>query len=153
MITPELLFEKPTMEHCKLYHTWTNDPEVRKNSFNTTNIPYENHLKWFAKKIASESCIMYIVSHEGRYIGQARIEIEGEEGEISYSVAKESRHNGYGTKIISMLPSILLLSKEDRIKRLVGKVKYENFASRRCFEHCSYAEINTQDYVEYSCII
>ena len=38
---------KATIEDMDLLFQWANDPVVRKNSFSTAEISYEEHTKWY----------------------------------------------------------------------------------------------------------
>ena len=43
-----------------ILYEWTNDPEVRKNSFSDKKITLEEHNKWFYNKLKSKKTDIYI---------------------------------------------------------------------------------------------
>jgi RimJ/RimL family protein N-acetyltransferase len=138
-----------TEEHCDLLFKWANDETVRKNAFNIRKISYEEHKKWFKNKIESPNTFIYICYINKEIpIGQIRIDIEDGIGIIDYSIDKEYRGQGYGTKLLEEI--VKKLKNEDKgIIMLVGKVKMENIPSQRAFEKAGYRCDKQKDFVEY----
>jgi len=145
---PGLTFKKATRADCLVYYTWASDPEVRKNSFTTTPLRYDEHVQWFFKKIAAPSCFMFVAGSNGKQVGQVRIEVDGSDGTISFSIARETRKLGFGTAMITALPT-LIKEQSIPVKCLVGQVKITNVASRKCFEKNDYTSTATDGIVEY----
>ena len=50
----------------------SNDGLVRRNSADSAEIRWEDHVKWFSRMLTSPDCIFYIVESEGTPIGQVR---------------------------------------------------------------------------------
>ena len=70
-------------------------------------------------------------------IGQIRLNVDYDEAEIGYSIAKEYRGKGYGHKILQLIEE--LISKEyPKIQKLVAKVKPDNDASNKLFQNEGY---------------
>ena len=116
-----------------LLYRWANDPIVRKNSFNSAPISFDAHKDWFNKMMDDPSVFQFILMDENTPVGQIRLNINGEDAEIGYSVASEYRGRGYGHKLLQLL---VCLVKEDypQIKRLIAKVKPENSVSKEWVE-------------------
>lgn len=135
-------------EDCDLLFHWANDEAVRHNAFNTNSIAYEDHKEWFYRKICSCSSFIYICCAEGEPIGQLRIDVEENMGVISYSIAKEYRGNGYGTKL---LEEVIGLVKRSNIKvsKVVGRVKHSNIPSQKAFDKAGYESVKKKDFIEY----
>ena len=127
----ELILRKVRLDDKDLLHSWSNDPVTRKHSFNSDSIPYEAHEKWFANTLSSDSRLQFILEKSGVPIGQIRLDIEDEIGEIGYSIAPEYRGNGYGNVICNML--IEYSRKYLSIKKIIAQVKTDNIASKKCF--------------------
>lgn len=125
-----------------LYH-WANNPEVRKNSFNTDHIPYDTHKKWFSNMMKDENVVQYILEDEGVAIGQIRININENIAEIGYSISSEFRSQGYGRKMLKLVVSEIKENYPEVIQ-LIAKVKPENIASNKLFESEGYEMV-------YSC--
>lgn len=122
-----------------LLFQWVNDKDVRKNSFQTRDITYEEHKEWFMDVLQREDIRQYIYMQGKEPVGQIRICFRGEEAEISYSIAFRYRCMGYGKRMILAMGRKM---KEEypNVKRLVARVKPENTASRKVFLDCGYYE-------------
>ncbi len=94
--------------HCELIYEWSNDDEVRKNSFNSNKIIYEEHAKWYLNKLRDSNCCIYLLADTNKSIGIVRIERKQNKNVISYSIAKEFRGKGYGYKILLKLEEELI---------------------------------------------
>lgn len=133
-----------------LLFSWANDKEVRKNSFSTEPIRYEEHLAWFRKKYQERDFQIYIFCEEGQAKGMLRLDFHGNEVEISYSIAPEERRKGYGEKLILLAEEEAChkfqemreyaSGRERRGQRLVikARVKKENLASNHIFMKLGY---------------
>ena len=47
----KIKIKKATIKDASFFYELRNDKAARKNSFNTKNIKFNNHLKWYKKKI------------------------------------------------------------------------------------------------------
>lgn len=118
---------------------WANEPAVRKNSFSSKTICYEEHKKWFEKLLENKNCRQYIYMYEGKEIGQARITVNGEEAEIGYSICAKMRGQGHGSKLLEL---VYRQVQQDfpRVQKLIGNVKPENTASQKAFVKAGFEE-------------
>lgn len=133
---------RPAVESDRdLLFAWANEPLVRQNSFSTKEITYEEHKKWFADLMKDHSCRQYIYICGKEAIGQARVKQRGDEGEISYSICAQKRGMGYGNRLLRL---VCMRAKEDfpMIRKLQGKVKPDNTASRKAFLRAGFLENN-----------
>lgn len=118
---------------------WANDKEVRKNSFFMEPISYEEHQKWYEKKLKEESTQMYILCDGSLEVGSLRLEYDAEGAEISYSIAPEYRGCGYGKELISLAEQEVRQWAEKSGKAVIkAQVKPENQASNRIFTEAGY---------------
>lgn len=136
-------------DQCYLLFKWANDETVRRNSFNSHEIDYEEHKKWFESKIKSPNTFIYIgYNDEGTPVGQIRVDVEEGIGVIDYSIDKRYRGQGYGTQLLKEI--VLKFRNEGRrVQKLLGKVKMENVPSRRAFQKAGYKCIKRNGIVEY----
>ncbi len=136
-----------TMEDAWILYEWVNENEVRKNSFQTQEIQWEEHRKWLQKKLESESCDIYICMFNDMPIGQVRVDRDEDEkmGYIDYSVQSDYRGRGHGTKMIRCM-EMQLNHKYDVLKAYVKK---QNIASRMLFKNSGYTEREEQDFMIY----
>ena len=124
---------------CDLLFEWTNYPSVRHSSFYTEKIPYDKHIKWFKDIMKSNNCIQYIYMDEKTPIGQARIEVNGDTAEVSYSIIPEKRSQGYGKKLLLEICDETW-KEFPNVVRIIGKVKADNIASQKAFFNAGYIE-------------
>lgn len=127
-------------EDAGLLYQWANEKAVRKNSFHTEEISYEEHLEWMDALLQNKGRKQYIYLYGGEPSGQVRAAISGEEAELSYSIAPEKRGMGHARRMLSLAEEKL---RQDfpEIKKLVARVKYENTASRKLLQSLAYDEI------------
>lgn len=130
---------KATLEDMDLLFVWANEPMVRKNSFITAEISYEEHVEWYHKLLKRNNCQQYIYVVEGEPVGQARITVDGETAEIGYSICAEERGMGHGRMLLQLLKKQVVQDFPE-VKKLIGKVKTDNTASRKAFENAGYKE-------------
>ena len=126
-----------TEQDRDLLFQWANDKDVRKNSFSTEKIAYEEHCRWFDKMMQNENCIQWILQADDEPVGQIRVSIEGENAEIGYSVSAERRGEGFGKMLLKLVKQ-RVQADFPNVKRLIAKVKPENVASRKAFEDNGY---------------
>ena len=124
---------------CETIWHLANDPEVRQQSFSPEEIPWDDHLAWFNRKLSDPDHVFYVVtSGNGRSIGQVRYEIDGGQAICSVSLASECRGKGYGSRVID-LASGRVLSRPG-VQRVHAYVKEGNAASVRSFLRAGYVE-------------
>lgn len=124
---------KASEDNCELLYKWTNEEEVRKNSFNTDKINYEDHVKWFMGKLNSLEIFIYIFKKNEEPIGVMRLEkIDEESMLINFSIDCKYRGLGYATKLLKLIK----VQFEEYI--LVGKVKKDNIGSIKAFRKSGY---------------
>lgn len=135
-------------DDCDLLFKWVNEKEVRQMSFDTTPILYENHKDWFYKSLLSSLSHLFIICADEKPVGQIRIDIEKNEGIISYSIDKNYRGHGYGSEVLQKIIGELKKQKID-VCKLTAKVKYCNEASIRAFQKASYNSKEHNGYIEF----
>lgn len=126
-----------------LLYEWANDPNVRQNSFQSEEIPYETHLEWFDCMMGNKDIAQYILMDGEEPVGQIRLIINGSEAEIGYSISSHHRRKGYGRMILRLILEEANL-KFPEVQKLVAKVKPENIVSKKLFESEGYD-------MKYSC--
>lgn len=145
-------FKRAEASDCDLLFQWTNDDEVRRNSFTTEKIEYENHVKWFKRRLSGNDSIIYICYAGEIPVGQIRIDICGCEGMINYSISRTERGKGYGTCILKSIIDTALRDIPGLVL-LYGNVKYDNIPSQKAFEKAGYEKEEGEDFIRYSYIM
>ncbi len=146
-----------TYQDAKMLLDWRNDPETRAASFDTREIRFEDHMRWYEKALADPSALMYIMEDDGEAVGQIRLNVEVEDTDgkwnsysnevrdssktrarISYSVAPGFRGRGYGSKLLALVEEQAKL--DARTSTLYGEVRTDNIASQKAFLKNGYLE-------------
>lgn len=129
---------------CKQYWNWANDPDVRKSSYFSEPIPWEEHVKWFENKLNDPQSFLFIVTdNKDIPIGQVRFELSDKESEIHVSIDRKIRGRGYGTLIIDM--GVKELVRQKKIKTIHAFIKLENEASVKAFKRSGFIELTVED--------
>lgn len=126
-----LSLRKVNSNDVELIFHWANDPDVRNNSFNTNEKVWDEHVKWFHKKIQTDS-IWFILEKEDKPVGVIRFDKGDNSYILNYSIAKEFRGFGYGKKIVELGIEDLQLQKKG-INVIEAHVKINNTASQKIF--------------------
>lgn len=142
----KIFLRRATMEDALDILRWRNDETSRANSFTKDVIDLDSHKKWLSKKLSQKNCHMFIMMDGQDKVGNIRVDVTDDAGEISYLIAPEKRGKGYGKKIIA------LIEKEmpDEVKTLMGLTLKTNDASGRCFLASGYTASDAEDALCYS---
>ena len=135
----EVYLRRAERKDAELLFEWANEASVRRNSFSTEEISWEEHKAWYDRILASKDYVQYIYMCDGEAVGQVRIALKGETAEIGYSICKDKRAMGHGKRMLNLLYS-KIREEFPKIKRLTAKVKPENTASQKVFEDLGYME-------------
>lgn len=128
-----LYLREANKDDIGILYQWANEKAVRKNSFHSEPITFQNHVKWFDHMMSDSSILQYIMMEDEVPVGQIRLSINGDEAEIGYSIAPEYRGKGYGKILLDLLKEEVKKNRTD-IKTFVAKVKPDNIASQKVFE-------------------
>jgi hypothetical protein len=65
-----VVIREATQDDVKIVFDLSNDPVVRSNSIRPGLIDWDEHQRWFAKKILDKNCIIFLAfKPEGEFIG------------------------------------------------------------------------------------
>lgn len=140
-----LLYRKPIMSDAQLYFDWTNDADVRKFSYHSDEISFDDHINWFEGKLNDENCFMYLFYYAPqKYVGQVRIQKSDEtNAEIGVSIDKRYRGKGLASVIISKASAEFLNNQQSCI--IHAYIKEENVSSAKGFEKAGYKMIGMKN--------
>ncbi len=127
-----LYLKKATIEDAEDVLSWRNDPTTRENSFTKGEISLLSHMNWFQRKLANPNCHIFILMDGDVKVGNIRVDVTEDVGEISYMIAPEARGKGYGKKIIALVEEELR-NASTGVKTLTAFTLKENTASGKCF--------------------
>ena len=128
-----------------------NDFEVRKHSFSTEQIKYEDHFKWFKEKLNSKNkTAIWVMEFEGIIVAQVRYDTSKKRTAIiDFSVNAAFRGNGYGTQILKK--TINKACDQLLVSRLKGIALDTNQKSSYCFIHSGFTMKEKKVVNGYSC--
>ena len=116
-----------------------NDAEVRRRSFESNPIRWDDHIIWLREKLADSNCLFFILECQGEFAGQVRFDIslETKEAKISFSLHKHNRGLGLSSFVVSSSIEQLLKSCEE-VRIIKAYIKQNNTASIKCFEKAGF---------------
>jgi UDP-2,4-diacetamido-2,4,6-trideoxy-beta-L-altropyranose hydrolase len=118
---------------------WANDPESRKNSFNTNPILPATHHVWFTRRLNNpDTYRIYIIENStATPVGQVRFERDEREGwETSYLLAPIFRGQGLGSSLL--YTALCQFQRACPGAIVTGRVRLENQPSCRIFEKIAF---------------
>lgn len=125
---------KASLKDVNFFYELRNEKDARKNFFNTENIKYHQHFKWYKKKLKQKNEILLVaLINNSKKIGIVRYEMENIFANISINISKKFRRLGYGSKILKK--SEKFLKKKNVI---IAKIKRSNKASIKIFKKNNY---------------
>ena len=133
----DLVVRLAKADDCVEFFNWANDPAVREQSLTTSTIQWEDHKRWFAEKISSASCEIYVLEASGLPVGQIRFEKSGSVAEINYSLDSIVRNRRWASVMLEMAMEQYL---ERGAVSLNAIVKSENKRSRSVFFKLGFSE-------------
>jgi UDP-2,4-diacetamido-2,4,6-trideoxy-beta-L-altropyranose hydrolase len=132
------------VDDSRLLWEWANDAETRALSFSQAPIPWNDHQKWFASKLADRRCFVLIgLDRDDQPIGSVRLDTEPlGRAVLSINLSPPNRGLGYGTQLIRMASAELVRLAKVRV--IHAFVKPSNGASLRAFEKAGFSREKTE---------
>ncbi len=132
-------FRFATLSDADLYYKWANDSIVRQNSFNTSEISYEQHINWFTNKLNSTDCFFYLfLNEENMPVGQVRIDKSNNEIIIGISIDENHRGKGLGLQLLNQASNDYLHKFPK--SEIIAYIKEENIASINQFSKAGFVK-------------
>ena len=145
-------FRYANISDAEIYYNWVNDKIVRKQSFNSDLIKWDEHLAWFKEKVSDPQYYFYIFQNEEKKnMGQVRIQkIDNKNSIIGVSIDENFRGCGYGSKIIDIASNDHLIKFPDII--INAYIKQENKISKLIFEKAGFVFLQNTIYKNFNCL-
>jgi RimJ/RimL family protein N-acetyltransferase len=139
-LNPELYLLLANETHLQITYQWASNEEVRRFSFNTTPIEFEEHQAWFTRLLERTDIALYILYHKGEPVGSIRFNfIAHQQAMISYLVDPRYFGKGLGTRLLD-LGEQKLRTEFPEISRIFGEVVPSNMPSVKIFRKLRYQE-------------
>jgi len=146
--TPYLALRPAATHDCDRLLDWANRPESLAGKLKTVDpIPRDTHEAWFAARLQSPDCRIWIAERDGRPVGQVRVERDAAgDAHVDVFVAPEGRGTGVAYAMLDEM--VRAVAGIWPGVRLVARIRTDNAASRRLFAKAGYtAEATHADYV------
>ncbi|MGN0438103.1 MAG: GNAT family N-acetyltransferase [Lachnospiraceae bacterium] len=147
----DVLLRKVTASDMEQLYHWRNDPDVRKWSFHTEEISFEEHQKWFRITMDRDDVEIFVLEEDGQPVGQIRLTYWYDELVIGYSIDRNCRGRHLGQQIVDLMEESL---KQDESLRKDGEyfvayVQKDNVVSRKVFQVLGYSEEEQRKWIKY----
>jgi len=142
------LYLRPVTEADTLVlFDWANDPDVRRNSFNTEPIPLEIHQIWLQNKLKDSGCVFYLAETDKIPAGMIRFDLVEDTATISYLLDKNFRGKGIGTLLLQKGLEVL---KQQRptVTKAIGYIQESNPASIAAFKKNNFEPDYTLPFIQ-----
>ncbi|WP_375542665.1 GNAT family N-acetyltransferase [Aestuariispira ectoiniformans] len=135
---------KANKEDAQLLYEWSQDKVVREMSLSSEQFSWEVHERWFANKMASDRCRIYIAEDgAGQPVGQIRFDLVHEDrAEVAVYTDPHQRGRGLGAGIIQQ--GTVKFVECVPVKAIDAIIKVENLRSRKAFLKAGYKEIGQE---------
>ncbi len=144
LVTGGLYLRPVSRADCRLLWSWANDPAARRMALNTAPIPFEDHIRWFEKKLASDNAVILILEHDAVPVGQIRFDLDQSgDAEIDVYVAPAYRGQYLGTYLLREGTRRYIELNKDRVRTVIGHVRPENVPSCRAFGRAGFRRMGT----------
>jgi UDP-2,4-diacetamido-2,4,6-trideoxy-beta-L-altropyranose hydrolase len=129
---PDDLVIRPVLpEDAASVWRWRNEPAARSMSADDRPIPWETHRAWFEDRLTSPSTVMLIGSIGGEALGVLRFDREGDNVEVSITIAPDRRGQGWGGRLLRR--GCAMIERSGFARSLDARIKPGNTASQRMF--------------------
>lgn len=134
----EVIIKRATEHNLNETFKWAKNSSIRKFFFNKKPITFEDHKKWFLRKIIEENCFYYIAFDGDKALGSIRFDIIKDKAEVSYLIDPKFQGNGFGT--ILLKNGLELFNKDSKlpVKTIIAEVLIENSGSVNVFKKLGY---------------
>lgn len=135
----KLTFRNASIKDVNIFYNWTNEADVRKQSYSSDEIEFSDHKKWFEEKISDPFCnLLVFQNNKEESVGQVRIQKESSnEVVIGISVDKNHRGKKYAVQMLKSASSYFLKLNPNFI--INAYIKKENIKSKKAFENAGYS--------------
>jgi len=121
---------------CRFLFNLRNHPDVRQASFDTAEIKYAGHEKWFENSLSDPQRLIYIGIADGKRVGMVRFDTGNDVGVVSIAVMPGQQKKGIGTKMLSQSCSMYL--KNNTCYAVSAKIKKSNIPSIKAFSRAGF---------------
>jgi RimJ/RimL family protein N-acetyltransferase len=120
-----------TTDDARFVYDVNNDPAARAQSISARDIPWEEHERWFGKKLGDPKGRVFIALAEARPVAVVRFDVSGTDAVFGIAVARGEQGKGYAAPTIAA--AVQQLASMFPGTRGLAWIRPGNEASRRAF--------------------
>ena len=132
---------KSDRRRLSLLYDLRNDEDVRKIRFRQRHFLMKAMWHGIRRNLVISRRKFMFLKLDGENIGQARVDLHGVDGEISYALCQKARGYGYAKWMLRCMED--RLREQAFCRKMTAEVKRENIASQKIFEGLSYSSVST----------
>lgn len=133
----EVTIRAASTEDAELLWVWANDPQTRRWSFQSGQIPWETHVAWLNTKLADPLVRVFIVGAGATPKAAVRFEKRADHvAVVSIVVDPSDRGRGWGTRALRL--SCRSAAHELALKRVDAYIKPANNGSIVAFKRAGF---------------
>lgn len=136
-------------EDVDLTYKWAKDKTIRKYSFATHEITFDEHAKWFLSKVNSEDNYYFIALLNGDNIGSIRFDLKEGGAIISYLLDPLYHQKGLGGILLKKGLEFLISMNNANVNFVKGYVMAENISSIKTFVALGYEMEKEGEYLRF----
>lgn len=130
-----ITLRKALPRDVKLLYKWANDSFVRRQSFNSDEISFETHCKWFKAKLKDEKALIYILEANTIPAAVVRFDIKEKNTLIGISISEDFRGRKMGANAIKIGLKEYFVRHELPV---LASIKKDNIASIKSFQKAGF---------------
>jgi len=139
MADNQISLRRAQEQDLMFYFHLRNEPSVRALSFSTEAVDLPTHTTWFSRKLQNPHTRLFVIGAGGESIGQIRIDIEDNKGEVSIAVLPEHRGKGYAPLAIREA-SERVFREVPQVDGMLAHMKIDNIASQKSFARAGFVD-------------
>lgn len=130
----KITFRKATAADIPTIYSWRNHPAIRKWMFVSKRIPWNEHVRFWKKRLRQRNRFSWIVQADGRDCGVIRLDPDSRNRrtyEIDIYLDPSYHGRGIGSKVLA---AVKRMARRKGITTLFAAVKPANVRSQKIFE-------------------
>lgn len=146
----QISLRKAQKQDLMFYFQLRNEPSVRVLSFSAEPVDIATHTTWFSQKLQDPNTYLFVIEVGNELIGQIRVDVEDNQGEVSIAIVPEHRGKGYAALAIQEA-SERVFEEAAYVDAMVAHMKIENIASQKSFKRAGFLDNGAVSYKGYEC--
>ncbi|HEV7233620.1 MAG TPA: UDP-2,4-diacetamido-2,4,6-trideoxy-beta-L-altropyranose hydrolase [Sphingorhabdus sp.] len=135
---PRLMVRPVAADEARKIWEWRNAPEIRATALDPSEIAWDEHNAWFARRMADPQTVMLIGIAQDGEIGFVRFDVAADAAKVSIFLAPGQSGRGLGRALLQAGEQWLVAHYPD-IRRFHADVRPENGASIALFRGADYS--------------